>query len=181
MNFPIDPKTAIAEARKPFFAALGASDFAVEQSVQLFTKLQEQATEFNNDFAAKLADLRADLEKAVAEGRRQAQELPTRLTSFDADEIRAAFAEAAEQTVALYNDFVARGEKVAKRGVKSDAKPAAKPAAAKPAPAKKAPAKKAPAKKAATKSAPVKKAAVKKAAPAPAAAETTIESATTIA
>jgi len=107
-----DAKTAAVESRKPFYAWVGANDLALEQSKVFFTKVQEQAQEFNADFNAKLADLRKEIDKALNEGREKAQELPKLFGKFDVDDAKKAFDEYTTQVAKFYGDLAGRGEKV---------------------------------------------------------------------
>lgn len=107
-----DAKNAAAESRKPFYAWVGANDLALEQSKAFFTKVQEQAQEFNSDFGAKLADLRKEIEKVFADSREKAQELPKMFGKFDVDDAKKAFDEYTTQVAKFYGDLASRGEKV---------------------------------------------------------------------
>ena len=107
-----DAKSVAVESRKPFYAWVGANDLALEQGKTFFAKVQEQAEEFSTDFNAKLADLRKEIEKALAESREKAQELPTRVGKFDLDEAKKAFDDYSSQVAKFYGQLSTRGEKV---------------------------------------------------------------------
>lgn len=107
-----DAKTVAVESRKPFYAWVGANDLALEQSKTFFAKVQEQAEEFTTDFNAKLADLRKEIEKALAESREKAQQLPNLVGKFDLDEAKKAFDDYSTQVAKFYGQLSTRGEKV---------------------------------------------------------------------
>ncbi len=107
-----DAKTVAVESRKPFYAWVGANDLALEQSKTFFVKVQEQAEEFTSDFNAKLTDLRKEIEKALAESREKAQQLPTVVGKFDLDEAKKAFDDYSTQIAKFYGQLSVRGEKV---------------------------------------------------------------------
>lgn len=107
-----DAKTVAVESRKPFYAWVGVNDMALEQSKTFFSKVQEQAEEFSADFNAKLADLRKEIEKVLAESRDKAQQLPALVGKFDLDDAKKAFDDYAAQIAKFYGQLSTRGEKV---------------------------------------------------------------------
>jgi hypothetical protein len=95
-------KTAIEEARKPLFAAVGATNYAIDQ---LLTQLRDWPTETQ----ARVKKLSDDAQTQLRTLRERSGE---RAGKLDPAQVRKAFEDAAEQAKDRYETFSSRGEKI---------------------------------------------------------------------
>jgi hypothetical protein len=93
-------KTAIEEARKPLFAAVGATNYAFDQ-------LRTQLREWPTDTQARVKKLSDDAQAQLRQLRERSSGV-----KLDPAQVRKAFEDAAEQARDRYETFTSRGEKI---------------------------------------------------------------------
>jgi ElaB/YqjD/DUF883 family membrane-anchored ribosome-binding protein len=93
-------KTAIEEARKPLFAAVGATNYAFDQ-------LRTQLREWPSDTQARVKKLSDDAQAQLRQLRERSSGV-----KLDPAQVRKAFEDAAEQARDRYETFTSRGEKI---------------------------------------------------------------------
>jgi hypothetical protein len=95
-------RTAIEEARKPLFAAVGATNYAIDQ-------LRSQLRDWPTETQARVKKLSDDAQTQLRTLRERSSE---QAGKFDPTQVRKAFEDAAEQARHQYESFTSRGEKI---------------------------------------------------------------------
>ena len=140
MSVVTDVKTRLTEtgtvARKPFYAYVGAADFAVEQAkglpvevqgrvsvlqarvTELQGKVTTEVSDLQSKITARVNDLQGKVTSEVSDLQGEAKNLPTRAKNLPAHakslraEVEGTVTKFGDKANALYTEFVVRGEKL---------------------------------------------------------------------